>query len=97
MTDYRTSQTFVGILADWDPQLRISTTYAEVFLDADPLIRVSTHWIEYHAVPQPPLRVTQYHLEVLYSLIPMVDYKAELVNLFPKYAPVPYGERWNHQ
>lgn len=97
MTDFRTSQTFAGILADWDPTVRVSKHYVEILVDQDPTVRVSKHYVEVLADCDPTVRVTQYHLEVLYALveIDLVLTQAE-TPIFPSYYPVPYGERWGH-
>jgi hypothetical protein len=98
MAEFRVSQVFAGVYADWDPTIRVSTLYVEVLLDDDPTLRVSTHWIEYVADFDPFLRVTQYHLEVLYSQegIGVMVGEQSPIDLFPVYIPVEYGERWGH-
>jgi len=99
MTDFRTSQTFAGLFADWDPTFRVSMHYVEVLHDADPTLRVSMSYAEVLADFDPFVRVTQYHLEVLYSTggIELSGTMEEQEpDVFPKYYPVPYGERWGH-
>jgi hypothetical protein len=95
---FQTTQTFAGILADWDPDLRVSTFYVEVLVDQDPNIQITQHFIEYLADQDPLVRVTQYHLEVLYSLegIAIMAPEQSPIDLFPVYIPVEYGERWGH-
>jgi hypothetical protein len=68
MTDFRSSQTIVGVFADWDPSLRIAQHYVEAALDTDPNLRVAQHYVEAALDDAPAIRVTQYHLEVLYSV-----------------------------
>jgi hypothetical protein len=99
MADFRTSQTFAGVFADWDPALRVSKLYVEVVADQNPTLRVSKHYVEVVADFDPFVRVTQYHLEVLYSVggIELSGTMEEQEpDVFPKYYPVPYGERWGH-
>lgn len=101
MTDFRTSQTVVGVVADWDPQIQIAQFYAEVGVDADPQLRIAQFYAELAVDANPFARLTQYHLEVLHSLGPPVeeeDLEFYSMNepIFPSYAPVEYGERWGH-
>ena len=101
MADFRSSQIIVGVLADWDPQLRIAQHYVEAALDTDPQLRVAQHYVEVASDDDPALRVTQYHLEVLYLATEpeeeeSVEFSTMYDPMFPVYVPVEYGERWGH-